>query len=77
MFSQKISEDISKDIIEGNNLPIIGGKMAIPSNPGVGVSIDQDKLAKAHESYIKSGMKRRNDSATMRRFVPGWKRELF
>lgn len=65
------------DIIQGQNLPISDGKMAVPAGPGVGVKIDQDKLARANERYKKAGMKRRNDSATMRRFQPGWKRERF
>ena len=65
------------DIIEGNNLPISNGKMKVPSRPGVGVRLDQDKLARAHERYKKSGMRRRNDGPTMQRFAPGWKRELF
>jgi len=65
------------DIIEGNNLPIRGGKMKVPTQPGVGVSIDYDKLAKAHEVYLKSGVRERNDADTMQRFQPGWKRTLF
>ena len=65
------------DIIEGNNLPIRGGKMKVPTQPGVGVNIDYDKLAKAHEVYVKSGVRDRNDAETMQRFQPGWKRSLF
>jgi len=65
------------DIIEGQNLQIAGGKMQIPAAAGLGVKIDQDKLARAHETYIKSGMRNRVDAETMRRFQPGWKRTLY
>ncbi len=50
------------DIIEGPMLTIESGKMKVPSQPGLGVSLDQDKLAKAREVYEKSGMRRRDDS---------------
>ncbi len=65
------------DIIEGLNLPIVDGQMAVPAGPGLGVTLDRDRLAQAHETYQKSGMRRRDDAATMRRFEPGWKRDLF
>jgi glucarate dehydratase len=60
------------DIIDGRMLPIRGGKMAVPSGSGLGVTIDRDKLARAHEVYRKSGMRGRNDAELMRRIEPGW-----
>jgi glucarate dehydratase len=65
------------DIIEGPNLPIIGGQMAVPRGVGVGVTLDRDKLARAHETYQKCGMRGRDDRSTMRRFEPEWRRDLF
>ena len=65
------------DIIEGANLPITGGHMQVPAGAGLGVTLDQDKLAKAHETYTKCNMRRRDDATTMRRFRPAWERELF
>jgi len=65
------------DVIEGPNLPIVNGQMAIPEGPGLGVTLDRDKLARAHEVYETSGMRKRSDADTMRRFEPGWERTLF
>lgn len=62
------------DIIVGPKLPIRDGKMAVPEGPGVGVSIDPDKLARAHEVYEKCGMKDRDDVATMKLVEPNWDR---
>ncbi len=45
------------DIIEGPNLPIRDGHMTVPSGPGLGVTLDRDKLAMAHEVYLKSGVR--------------------
>ncbi len=65
------------DIIEGRNLMFHNGRMPVPTMPGVGVALDRDKLARAHETYQRCGMRERDDEGTMRRFVPGWERTLF
>lgn len=65
------------DIIEGKNLAIKDGKMQVPDGPGVGVKLDRDKLAKAHEVYRKCGMRERNDLETMQLIEPGWKKRIF
>ena len=67
----------SHEIIAGGKLPIRGGKMAVPQGPGLGVELDRDRLARAHEIYRRSGMHHRDDAATMQLVEPGWKRELF
>jgi glucarate dehydratase len=62
----------SSDIIAGPKLTIKDGRMAVPRGPGLGVTLDQDKLARAGETYIKCGMRGRDDGTLMRRLVPGW-----
>lgn len=65
------------DIIVGGNLPIKDGMMTVPSGPGLGVELDRGKLAVAHDRYLKSGMRNRNDADLMRRLEPGWERKPF
>lgn len=65
------------DLIAGGKLPIRNGKMNVPAAPGLGVELDRDRLARAHEVYRKSGMTRRDDAATMRRIQPDWQRTLY
>ena len=65
------------DILAGPNLPIQDGKMRVPSGPGLGVELDHDKLARAHEVYVKCGMRGRDDAGLMRRLSPGWERRLY
>jgi glucarate dehydratase len=60
------------DLIEGPKLPIKNGTMAVPTGPGLGVTLDRDKLARAHEIYEKCGMRRRDDASLMRKLEPGW-----
>jgi glucarate dehydratase len=64
------------DIIVGGKLPMTGGRMKIPAAPGLGVELDRDKLARAHENYQKCGMRDRDDATTMRMVEPGWQRGL-
>lgn len=65
------------DIITGGKLPIKDGKLKVPTAPGLGVTLDRDRLAHAGEVYRKCGMRERDDGNTMRRFVPGWRRTLY
>jgi glucarate dehydratase len=64
------------DIIEGPKLTIQNGTMPVPAGPGLGVNLDHDKLARAHEVYQKCGMRRRDDRSLMRKLVPNWTGEL-
>jgi glucarate dehydratase len=64
------------DIIEGPMLTIRGGSMQVPGGPGLGVTVDRDKLARAHEVYQKCGMRGRDDRSLMRRLEPNWTGEL-
>jgi glucarate dehydratase len=65
------------DIIVGGKLPIAGGRMKIPTGAGLGVELDRDRLARAHEVYQKCGMRDRDDATTMRMVEPGWERTIF
>jgi glucarate dehydratase len=67
----------SAEIIAGGKLPIVGGRMKIPSGPGLGVELNRDKLAQAHEIYEKCGLRDRDDEATMQLVEPGWERTIF
>jgi glucarate dehydratase len=67
----------SADVIEGGKLKIEGGRMKIPAGPGLGVELDRNRLAQAHETYEKCGMRSRDDATTMRMVEPGWERSQF
>jgi glucarate dehydratase len=64
------------DIIQGAKLPIRNGRMTVPAGAGLGVTLDADKLARAHETYRKCGMRERDDAGTMRMVEPGFDRNL-
>ena len=54
-------------------LKIVDGHIKVPARPGLGVDIDMDAVAKAHELYKGMGLGARDDSVAMQYIVPGWK----
>jgi len=65
------------DVISGGKLDIVDGAVAVPRGIGLGVELDRDRVSRAHELWLRSGMRRRDDAATMQRFVPGWEPTVF
>jgi glucarate dehydratase len=53
-------------------LQIRGGAIAVPDTPGLGVELDRDALAVAHERYLEHGLGARDDAVAMQYLVPGW-----
>jgi glucarate dehydratase len=54
-------------------LQIVDGCVQVPKKPGLGVELDMDQVAKAHELYKGMGLGARDDSAAMQFLIPGWK----
>lgn len=53
-------------------LKIVGGMIQVPQKPGLGVEIDMDAVAKAHECYKNMGLGARDDSIAMQYLISGW-----
>ena len=53
-------------------LQIVDGHIQVPAKPGLGVEIDMDAVAHAHECYKGMGLGARNDSVAMQFLIPGW-----
>ncbi|MCP1659631.1 glucarate dehydratase [Neisseria perflava] len=53
-------------------LQIKGGLVEVPKKPGLGVELDMDQVAKAHELYKNMGLGARNDAMAMQYLIPGW-----
>lgn len=61
------------EIIVGGKLPIRDGDAALPDGPGLGVELDREALARAHERYRACGLLRRDDEIEMQKREPGWR----
>jgi len=55
-----------------NPLSIVGGKVDVPTAPGLGVELDMDAVERAHEVYRNMGLGARNDAVAMQYLIPGW-----
>lgn len=63
----------NEEIIVGGKLQFKDGSLAVPTAPGLGVELDRDQLARMHETYVKSGLTKRDDEVEMQKVEPGWK----
>ncbi len=55
-----------------NPLRIEGGKVQVPTAPGLGVELDMEAVGRAHQLYRDMGLGARNDAVQMQYFIPGW-----
>jgi glucarate dehydratase len=60
------------DIITGGPFRFKDGCLDVPTGPGLGVEIDQDKLAAAHERFRQRRTLARDDVTEMRKRDPNW-----
>ena len=63
----------SDEVIKGGRFKFEDGGVQVPTEPGLGVELDHDALAKLHQNYLRCGLKKRNDEVEMQKVVPGWK----
>ena len=62
-----------QDVVAPGALRFVDGAVPVPQGPGLGVELDRDALAVMHEQYLTCGVRRRDDTAYMRRFVPDFR----
>ena len=54
-------------------LQIVGGRVQVPTVPGLGVELDMVEVEKAHQLYKQHGLGARDDAVAMQSLMPGWK----
>ncbi|TQM16308.1 glucarate dehydratase family protein [Pseudonocardia kunmingensis] len=65
-------KDPEEDVVRPGVLTFAEGAVAVPTTPGLGVELDRDKLGALHEQYLRSGIRRRDDTGYMKRIDPGY-----
>lgn len=63
----------SDEVIMGGRFEFEEGAVAVPNEPGLGVELDREALAKLHQNYLRCGLTKRNDEIEMQKVNPGWK----
>jgi glucarate dehydratase len=60
----------TEDVVEPGVLRFVDGAVPVPTAPGLGVRIDEDRLAALHEQYLRCGIRDRDDTGYMRSIDP-------
>ena len=53
-------------------LKIVGGMVAVPEKPGLGIEVDMEQIEKANKLYTDNCLGARDDSVAMQYLIPGW-----
>ena len=65
----------TEDVVAGHAVHLPRRRAQRPARPGLGVELDRDALARLHEQYLACGLRNRDDTGYMQRFVPGYERK--
>lgn len=66
----------SDEVIVGGRIPFEDGAVAVPTEPGLGVELDRDALAKLHQNFLECGLTERDDQTEMQKVNPDWVFEM-
>lgn len=64
---------LEQDILAGGKPTFSDGFMSVPEGTGLGITVDEDQVARMTEAYHRCGLTRRSDAEYMRRkYDPNW-----
>lgn len=62
----------SDEVITGGRIKFDGGEIAVPREPGLGITLDHGMLEKLHNDYKNCKITIRDDTAEMKKIDPDW-----
>jgi glucarate dehydratase len=62
----------AEDVVPAGGIEIVDGAVAVPTGPGLGVDVDEARVAQLHERYRAAGRTVRDDGGYMRRRDPSF-----
>ncbi len=63
----------SEEVIKGGRMQFDDGAIVVGNEPGLGIELDREALARLHDQYKACGLTARNDEVEMQKVQPGWK----
>jgi glucarate dehydratase len=63
----------TEEIVKPGALEFVDGSVPVPITPGLGVQIDDDRLAALHEQYLRCGIRNRDDTGYMQSIDPEYR----
>ncbi|MYH57326.1 MAG: glucarate dehydratase [Boseongicola sp. SB0675_bin_26] len=64
------------DVVDGKGIEFRDGRLAVPSGPGLGVSLNHEAMQQFHALYLEHPVKDRDDTEEIRRYVPDYVRKV-
>jgi len=61
-----------EEVIAGGRVSFEDGAVRVPTAPGLGVTLDRERLAELHEQYRRCGVRNRDDLSQMRKYDPAF-----
>jgi len=61
-----------EEVIAGGRVPFEDGAVRVPTAPGLGVTLDRERLAELHDQYRRCGVRNRDDLSQMRKYDPAF-----
>lgn len=65
--------NVESDIVRPGTFTFERGALPVPQAPGLGVEIDEDRVAELRENFQRAGRTGRDDTGYLRQFVPDFK----
>jgi len=62
----------SDEVIAGGRIKFDEGQIAVPREPGLGITLDYDMLEKLNDDFKNCKISRRDDTAEMKKIDPDW-----
>jgi glucarate dehydratase len=63
---------LEEDVLTGRPFQFESGTLSIPEGPGLGVTLDEDRVAKYHDEFLRGPVRRRDDTAELIKRDPTW-----
>ena len=63
-------------MIKGGKRVFRDGSLPVPTGPGLGVELDRDALGELHALYNSAGVKDRDDTDEIRKYIPDFVRQV-
>jgi glucarate dehydratase len=61
-----------EDVVRGGRIAFTGGAVLVPAQPGLGVELDREALARLHDQYLSCGIRNRDDRRQMQKYDPSF-----
>ncbi|KAI3396013.1 hypothetical protein diail_584 [Diaporthe ilicicola] len=65
-----------EDVIVAGALKWVDGGVEVTTAPGLGVELDRKKLAALHQQYLSCGLRKRDDTAYMKKYHPDFSSKI-